>query len=213
MSASRNCSSTFSPPPDQPTTAEDQQPSDQVGRPARQAGTPLDPQSRGRMSGRSDSLLWIDWAGRHCSRWPPAVCSSFSSARSCGSCGRRQWPPWNSRCAVTLKQRTGTWRTAASQEGCQSPVDDQGKEISLLATVNVQRTGGLAARPGSGRRIGGRTRNGRGHGATTCVCCCCRRMGDAVTNRWWDWRCGCGRWARSCACARRPTGRGEGSER
>ena len=37
--------------------------------------------------------------------------------------------------------------------------------------------------------------------------------GDAVTNRWWDWRCGCGRWARRCACARRPTGRGEGSER
>jgi hypothetical protein len=31
---------------------------------------------------------------------------------------------------------------------------------------NVQRTGGLAARPGSGRRIGGRTENGRRHGAT-----------------------------------------------
>ena len=36
---------------------------------------------------------------------------------------------------------------------------------------------------------------------------------DAVTNRWWDWRCGCGRWVRRCACARRPTGRGEGNER
>src|SRR6185437_15858224 len=32
---------------------------------------------------------------------------------------------------------------------------------------------------------------------------------DAVTNRWWDWRCGCGRWARRCAGARRPTGRGK----
>src|SRR3954451_8977098 len=27
--------------------------------------------------------------------------------------------------------------------------------------------------------------------------------GDAATNRWWDWRCGCWRWARRCACARR----------
>src|SRR3954451_5979879 len=33
--------------------------------------------------------------------------------------------------------------------------------------------------------------------------------GDAATNRWWDWRCGCWRWARRCACARRPTGRGK----
>src|SRR3954468_8306103 len=47
--------------------------------------------------------------------------------------------------------------------------------------------------------------NGRRHGATTRVCCC-RRTGDAVTNRW---RCGCGRWAPRCACARRPTGRGK----
>jgi hypothetical protein len=32
-----------------------------------------------------------------------------------------------------------TWRTAASQEGCQVPADDKGKgkEISLLATFNV----------------------------------------------------------------------------
>jgi hypothetical protein len=32
-----------------------------------------------------------------------------------------------------------TWRTAASQEGCQFPADDKGKgkEISLLATFNV----------------------------------------------------------------------------
>jgi hypothetical protein len=44
--------------------------------------------------------------------------------------------------------------------------------------------------------------------------------GDAVTNRWWDWRCGCGRWARRCGCARRLTGRSgrptrrrEGNER
>ena len=41
-------------------------------------------------------------------------------------------------------------------------------------------------------------------GVAKCVCCC-RRMGDAVTsNRWWDWRCGCGRSARRCGCARRP---------
>ncbi len=86
------------------------------------------------------------------------------------------------------------WRTA-SQEGWQFPADDKGKEISLLATSNVWRTGGLAARPGSGRSIAGRTKNGRRHGATTCVCCC-RRTG-AVANRWWDWRCGCGRWAGS----------------
>jgi hypothetical protein len=33
---------------------------------------------------------------------------------------------------------------------------------------------------------------------------------DAVTNRWWDWRCGCGA---GRGGARRPTGRGEGSER
>jgi hypothetical protein len=32
-----------------------------------------------------------------------------------------------------------TWRTAASQEGCQFPSDDKGKgkEISPLATINV----------------------------------------------------------------------------
>jgi len=88
----------------------------------------------------------------------------------------------------------------------------QGKEASLLATLNVQRTGGLAARPGSCSRIVGRTKNGRRLGGTTCVCCC-RRTGDAATDRWWDWRCGCGRWAWRCGCARRPTGQGEGSER
>jgi hypothetical protein len=59
-----------------------------------------------------------------------------------------------------------------------------------------------------------------GNGGTTCVCCC-RRVRDAVTSdRWWDWRCGCGRSARRCGCARRPTGRSgrptrqrEGNER
>jgi hypothetical protein len=30
-----------------------------------------------------------------------------------------------------------TRRTAASQEGCQFPADDKGKEISLLATFNL----------------------------------------------------------------------------
>jgi hypothetical protein len=30
-----------------------------------------------------------------------------------------------------------TRRTAASQEGCQFPADDKGKEVSLLATFNV----------------------------------------------------------------------------
>jgi len=116
--------------------------------------------------------------------------------------------------ALPAKGRTS--RSAAASVGrCDIlPADDfgKGKEISLLATFNAQRTGGLAARPGSGRRIDGRTKNGRRHGATTCVCCC-RRTGDAVTNRWWDWRCGCWRWARRCVCASRPTGRGEGSER
>ena len=51
-----------------------------------------------------------------------------------------------------------TRRTAALQEGCQFPADDKGKEISPLATFNVQQTGGLAARPGSCCRIGGRTK-------------------------------------------------------
>jgi hypothetical protein len=37
--------------------------------------------------------------------------------------------------------------------------DDEGKETSLLATLNVYRTGGLAARPGSPRRIVGRDHN------------------------------------------------------
>jgi hypothetical protein len=72
--------------------------------------------------------------------------------------------------------------------------------------------GGLRQGPGRAAESAAGPRTDEDMGATTCVCCC-RRTGDAVTNRWWDWRCGCGRWARRCACARRPTGRGEGSER
>jgi len=44
--------------------------------------------------------------------------------------------------------------------------------------------------------------------------------GGRDDNRWWDWRCGCGRWAWRCGCARRRTGRSgrptrqrEGSEK
>ena len=42
------------------------------------------------------------------------------------------------------------------------------------------------------------------------VCVLLSTDGDAVTNRWWDWRCGCGRWVRVCAP---PDWSGEGSER
>ena len=65
---------------------------------------------------------------------------------------------------------------------------------------------GLAARPGSCCRIvrpdQERTKTW-GHDVRVLL----STYGDAVTNRWWDWRCGCERWARRCGCARRPTGR------
>jgi len=89
-----------------------------------------------------------------------------------------------------------------------------------LPLLTYSGLGGLRQDPGRAAESAAGPRTDEDMGGTTCVCCC-RPMGDAVTSdRWWDWRCGCGRWARRCGCARRPTGRSgrptrqrEGSER
>ncbi len=88
---------------------------------------------------------------------------------------------------VALADGTSSWandvyrrtrRAAASREGCQSAADDigKGKEIKFLATLTCSGPGGLRQDPGRAPRIVGRTKNGRRHGGTTCVCCC-RRTG------------------------------------
>jgi hypothetical protein len=79
-----------------------------------------------------------------------------TSGSAAASVGR-----WDIRLANDAYRRTR--RAAASREACQfqrtAKGKGKGKEISLLATLNVFRTGGLAARPGSWRRIVGRGYN------------------------------------------------------
>jgi hypothetical protein len=58
------------------------------------------------------------------------------------------------------------------------------EERMLLSTVNVSRPWGLAARPGSWRRILGRGQDLRTWGVAMCVWCC-RRVESAVTGRPW----------------------------
>src|SRR5918994_1351338 len=44
-------------------------------------------------------------------------------------------------------------------------------------------------------------------GVAKCVCCCRRMSRTGTSNRWWDPRCGRGRLAWRCGCARRRTSR------
>jgi hypothetical protein len=103
----------------------------------------------------------------------------------------------------------------------QSAADDpkgKARRSHSLPLLTYSALGGLRQDPGRAAESSAGPRTDEDMGATTCVCCC-RRTRDAVPDRW-DWRGGCGRWARRCGCARRPTGRsgrptrrGEGSER
>ena len=148
----------------------------------------------GRMAARSTAFGPCRHKGR----------TSRSAAASVGRWdifpGQRRVPPYvaHRRFARRLSVPSGRQR---QRQGALTPCHFQ--RIAHRGACGKTRVGPQNRRPDQERRR---------HGATTCVCCC-RRTGDAVTNRWWDWRCDCGRWARRCACARRPTGRGEGSER
>ena len=85
---------------------------------------------------------------------------------SCRGCTRRPMghPPGPTTCTA-VRGGPPLHEKGVSPQRIAKGKARQGKEISLLATLNVQRTGGLAARPGSCCRIVGRTKNGRRHGA------------------------------------------------
>jgi hypothetical protein len=73
---------------------------------------------------------------------------------ACGRCATRR-PPAGVCSAGGIAARG----RAALREQRPSAADDKGKEVVLLATVNVWRSGALAARPGSWRRISGRSQD------------------------------------------------------
>jgi hypothetical protein len=131
------------------------------------------------------------------------------------------WVPADLSYGDRQARRSSIWR--ASREGV-SPqrTTQKARQGDLrshsLPLLTYSALGGLRQDPGRAAESSAGPRTDEDMGATTCVCCC-RRTRDAVPDRW-DWRGGCGRWARRCGCARRPTGRsgrptrrGEGSER
>jgi hypothetical protein len=87
-----------------------------------------------------------------------------------------------------------------------------------LPLLTYSRLGGLRQDPGRAAESATGPTTDEDMGALRA--CVVVDLWGGVTNRWRDWRCGCGRWARRCGCARRPTGRSgrptrqrEGSER